>query len=239
MKFTTAISDSQGGEHYIYNQSMSSLLAAHTFTEAVFLLYAKRLPTDGERSLLDAVLVASSEHGIEVPSLYVPRVSVSAGNPVHVGMAAGVLAIGDAHGGAGRAAAELLARPEEPEALVKEFIERKRRVPGFGHRIYKDEDPRARAIHEKALAAAVPMASFEKAYAIEAALAAVAGKKLPLNIDGACAAAVLALSMPSDAAEALFVLGRVAGMGAHAIEEREQGGGYHPLEADDVTRYHE
>lgn len=236
MRFTTAISSDEGGEHRIYGESLADLLRNHTFTEAIFLLYAKRMPNDGERALLDALLIASSEHGIEVPSLYVPRVSVSAGNPVHVGIAAGVLAIGESHGGAGRAAAELLARSEAAQDLVEEYMAAGKFLPGFGHRIYKDEDPRARIIHDKAQAAGVPLAFFEKAYALEAALLEKTGKKLPLNIDGACAAGVLALGMPPAAAEALFVVGRVAGMGAHAMEEQAQGGTYHRLEPGDVTR---
>jgi citryl-CoA lyase len=236
MKFTTAISETGEAGHRIYGEPMTALLAQHTFTEVIFLLYAKRLPTAGERLLLDTVLVASAEHGIEAPSLYVPRISVSSGNPVHVGIAAGILAIGEVHGGAGRAAAELLEREEDPSTLVAEYAEAKKHMPGFGHRTYKEEDPRARIIYETAKTVGLPLFAFERAYAIEALLAQEVGKKLPFNIDGACAAAVLALSMPPEAAEALFVVGRVAGMGAHAIEERSQKGGYHRLESEDVTR---
>ena len=103
-------------------------------------------------------------------------------------------------------------------------------IPGFGHKVYKNEDPRATIIYMKAKEGRVPLAAFEKAYAVEALLEKQKGKKLPLNIDGAFAAGVLALGMDPSAAKALFVFGRVAGMGAHAIEEKAQHNGYWRLE---------
>lgn len=229
MEFNTNISASENGEHRIYGKSVEELMREHTYTEVVFLLLSGKLPTDAERALLDSMLVAAAEHGVEAPSLYVPRVSVASGNDVHVGMAAGILAIGSVHGGAGEASAVMLARPEAAEELVAEYMEKKERMPGFGHMIYKDEDPRATIIFEKAKAGSLPLAAFEKAYAIEKALEAAKGKKLPLNIDGAFAAATLSLGLAPAAAKALFVLARTAGMAAHAIEEARQKGGYHRL----------
>ncbi len=229
MKFDTKISKTAGGEHQIYGNAVVELMKSHGFTDVIFLLYTGKLPTDDERSLLDALLVAAAEHGVEVPSLYVPRVSVASGNSVHTAMAAGVLAIGEDHGGAGEAAAYLLSRKEDAQTLVDEYIANDERLPGFGHRTYKEEDPRATVIYEKAKQAKVPLAAFEKACEIEAAIAKAKGKKLPLNIDGAFAAAVLALGMDPRAAKALFVVARVAGMGAHALEELSQKNGYRRL----------
>ncbi|MFZ3043641.1 MAG: citrate/2-methylcitrate synthase [Minisyncoccia bacterium] len=229
MNFDTKISATEQGEHQIYGHTLTGLAETATFTDAIFLLYTGKLPTPGQRPLLDAMLVMAIEHGVEAPSLYVPRISVASGNPVHVGIAAGILAIGDVHGGAGEAAAQLLARDEDAATLVQEYLSKGKRMPGFGHRTYKDEDPRASLIFKKAKEAGIPLAAFEKAYAIEAALVEAKGKKLPLNIDGAFAAATLAFGLTSPAARALFVLARVAGMGAHAIEELQQKKGYYRL----------
>ena len=207
----------------------------HTFTEAIFLLYRGKLPTIGERTLLDAMLVSAVEHGIEVPSLFVPRICVASGNSVHVGIAAGILAIGEAHGGAGEAAAEILISRESAETIVAECARSRKRIPGFGHRVYKNEDPRARVIFEKAQEAGVTLDAFQKAYEIEKELERVKGKKLPLNIDGAFAAGVLALQMEPVTAKVLFVLARVVGMGAHAIEEIKQGNGYARLDKSEIS----
>lgn len=229
MKFETKISQNIDGEHHIYDHSLSELMQKHSFTESIFLLFTGKLPSDGECALLDMMLVSAIEHGVETPSLYVPRISAASGNSVHTAIAAGVLAIGEAHGGAGEAAAFLLLRKEDAKILVDEYAKKGERLPGYGHRIYKDEDPRASIIYEKAKQAKVSLDAFEKAYAIEAAILESKGKKLPLNIDGALAAGVLALGMHPSAAKALFVLARVAGMGAHALEELEQKNGYRRL----------
>ena len=236
MKHHSNISKTEGGEHEIYGHKVTELMRQHSFVDTVFLLYAGKLPIDGERALLDTMLVASAEHGIEAPSLYAPRVSVASGNSVHVAMAAGILAIGEAHGGAGEASARVLASEESAEDIVERFNKEGKFVPGFGHKVYKDEDPRATIIYMKAKEGKVPLAAFEKAYAIEALLEKQKGKKLPVNIDGAFAAGVLALGMDPLAAKALFVFGRVAGMGAHAIEEKAQNNGYWRLEEEQGTK---
>ena len=230
MKHHSNISKTEGGEHEIYGQKVTELMKQYSFVDTIFLLYTGKLPTDGERGLLDAMLVASAEHGIEAPSLYAPRVSVASGNSVHIGMAAGILAIGESHGGAGEAAAVLLASDETPEQIVARFETEGKFIPGFGHKVYKDEDPRATIMYTKAKEGKLPLTGFEKAYAIETLLEKQKGKKLPLNIDGALAAGVLALGMDAAAAKVLFVFSRVAGMGAHAIEEKNQNNGYWRLD---------
>lgn len=229
MQFNTKISDDRDGVHAVYGKAVTALMQEATFTEVIFLLFKGVLPTQGERRLLDTMLVAAAEHGVEAPSLYVPRVSVASGNSVHVAMAAGILAIGEVHGGAGEAAANLLARPEGAEDIVAEYLTAGKRLPGFGHKVYRAEDPRAKIIYEQAKKTALPLKAFEKAYAIENMLATQKGTTFPLNIDGAFAAGILALGLPPTAAKALFVVARVAGMGAHAIEEAAQSCGYKRL----------
>ena len=225
MKFTTAISTHTKDGNQIYGTEVSTLARSHTFTDTVFLLYAKRLPAEGERALMDALLSLSCEHGIEVPSLYVPHVSVASGNTVSVGIAAGILATGPVHGGAGSMCAQLLTRTDAPESIVQEHIDAQKRIPGFGHKVYKDKDPRASLLFEIASEHGIPLTYFERA-----------GKRAPLNIDGAIAACVLAFGMPATAAEALFIISRVAGMGAHAIEEKEQGNSFYRLEESDIVK---
>jgi citryl-CoA lyase len=235
MKFETKISATKDGEHFIHGKKVTELMKVHTFTDTIFLLYTGKLPKERERALLDAMLVAGAEHGIEAPSAYVPRVSAASGNSVHTAMAAGMLAIGEVHGGAGEEAAYVLSQDDEPEQIIAEYLTRREPIPGFGHRTYKNEDPRTTIIYSKAKESGLPLDSFEKAYAIEALLEKAKGKKLPLNIDGAFAASVLTLGMHPHAAKALFVLARVSGMGAHALEELAQGGGYKRLDPEDFV----
>lgn len=229
IEFTSHISDNEGGAHRLYGIPVEQLMHDASYTDTIFLLFSGRMPSEGERALLNSMLIAAAEHGVEAPSLYVPHVSVASGNDVHVGIAAGILAIGESHGGAGEAAALLLLRPEAPEDLVQEYLAEEKRMPGFGHMVYKEEDPRAAVIYGKAKEAGIDLAPFEKAYTLEHALAQQKGKKLPLNIDGAFAAAILGLGLPPSAAKALFVVARVSGMAAHAMEEKKNQAGYYRL----------
>ena len=133
MKHHSNISKTEGGEHEIYRHKVTELMKQYSFVDTVFLLYTGKLPTEGERALLNTMLIASAEHGIEAPSLYAPRVSVASGNSVHVGIAAGILAIGESHGGAGEASAQVLASGGSAEEIVADFEKEGKFIPGFGH----------------------------------------------------------------------------------------------------------
>src|SRR5262245_38604459 len=87
-----------------------SLMRDHGFVETIFLLHRGRLPTPGERTLLDAILVGVSDHGAGAPSCAAARL-VASGNRQSVAAAvgAGVLAIGDEHGAAGGGCMKLIA----------------------------------------------------------------------------------------------------------------------------------
>lgn len=235
MKFKTAISTINTlGEHTIKGQSLVDLIEHHSFTDVIFLLFRGTFPNQSEASLLNALLVASVEHGIEVPSLFVPRVTVSTGNPIHVALASGVLTLGERHGGAAEKAAELFKEDKAPQDIVSEYLAAKKAISGFGHKIYKDEDPRATTLFKKTKELGFAASYFEKAYAIEKALAAQKGKKLPLNIDGAMACVLLELGFSEQYGKVLFILSRLVGMAAHVVEEQNQSQSYHRLDSDDV-----
>src|SRR5258708_7105953 len=107
-----------------------------------------RLPDESEKKLFDMMLVACIEHGVEVPTAFVPRVSVSVGNPMNAALAAGLLSMGDFHGGAAEACAEVLVRDESAKETVAAMIAEGKKIPGFGHPLYKDADPRAELLLE-------------------------------------------------------------------------------------------
>ena len=231
MKWNTSISQAQGDDRSIRGVSLSELIQKNTFTEAVFLLLSGKLPTDSERRVFDAMLTSACEHGVEAPSAFVPRVSASVGNPLHVAVAAGILSIGDFHGGAVESAAQLF----KNRTSAKEVIESGERFPGFGHKVYKDVDPRAELILSVAQSEGIAVEEIEHARAIGKELALLTGKSLPLNIDGAFAALMLGLSLPPTMGKALFAFARMPGMIAHAYEESVNEKPYRRFEDTDVT----
>jgi citrate synthase len=108
---------------------------------------------------------------------------------------------------------------EIANSLVAMLREKKRRMPGFGHRLHT-EDPRTAKLFELAKRNNFNGRHLELALAIEKALEAGMGKKLPLNVDGAIAAVISDLGFDWQLGKAFFIFSRVAGLAAHAYEEK-------------------
>jgi citrate synthase len=101
------------------------------------------------------------------------------------------------------------------------------RLPGFGHQLHKDEDPRRRPmlrLIDDAIAAGEIGGSFARiALALETALARAKGRTLGLNVDGLTAIVYCELGLAPAAAKGLFCLSRGVGIVAHALEELQSG----------------
>ncbi len=234
MRWKTKISTHKDGELYIRGQKLTQLIAEHGFIDGIFLLLLGRMPKPGESEVLSACLLACIEHGVEVPSAFVGRVVASTGNSVNAALAADLLAIGDYHGGAIEAAMELFMRSAEAKEIVSAALANKERLAGYGHKIYKESDPRTAALFVRAAQAQVNDLVIKKALLIEKELAAQSGKTLPLNIDGAVAAILVTMGFSPKLGKAFFALGRMPGMMAHVVEEIENEKPYRRFEEGDV-----
>ena len=235
MKWTTKISTTDG-EALVRGYPVAELVGKISFTEMIFLLHKGELPTKAERELLDAILVAAADHGIQVPSVAAARIVQSSGNSLNTAVAAGVLAIGDHHGGAIEGAARIFQEKngEKANEVVKAMLARKERVPGFGHKQY-DQDPRVAPLF--ALAEKNKIAGKHVTFAkqVDKELCSQTGKTLHLNIDGAMAAILSDLGFPWQSARAFFIIARTAGIAAHCVEERMNEPPYRRVEDKDVT----
>src|SRR5512141_2180008 len=98
----TAITDSDREHVWVRGYDVTELMANITFADMVFLLHRGELPTPAERKIIDAILVAIADHGPGAPSSMAAR-TIATGNrrAVEAAIAGGILAIGDAHAGAG------------------------------------------------------------------------------------------------------------------------------------------
>jgi len=226
----TAIATSDATNIWIRGHSITSLMQQATFTDAIALLHLGRLPSAGERRLLDAVLIGVCDHGAGAPSCAAARLAASGNrSSISSAIAAGVLAIGDDHGGAGSNCMELIAGAlakaktdglsvaQAAARTVDDAVSGKRRLPGLGHRVHTT-DPRVKALFDMARAEAVAgdgIAFMEK---LEAEARARI-KPLPMNIDGALAAVLHDLGFTPPAGRFLFIVGRVAGLTAEVAEE--------------------
>src|SRR3954468_3947089 len=195
----TAIVDSRDGQIRIRGYDVTALMAGRTFTDTIFLLHQNRLPTDCERSLLDAILVSVADHGSGAPSCAAARLAFSGNRQsLSAAVAAGILAVGDDHGGAGmgcmqlisegieRSKAEHISFDEAATKAVQEYRANKKRLPGFGHRLHTT-DPRTKILLDMARAGNVAGDGVAFTEALERAIAREI-KPLTMNVDGALAA---------------------------------------------------
>ena len=234
MKFKTSISNSKNGEVFVRGQKLTSLIGKMTFTDAVYLVLRGKNPSKNQSAILDAILVSCIEHGVAAPSAFVPRVVASTGNDINVAIAAGALTISDFHGGAIERAMEMLAQKDSAKDIVANALSEGKRLSGLGHKVYKDADPRAKALFAIAKKLKLSGKFVKKAQDIEGELKKQKGTKLPINIDGAIAALLCELGFDSKLGKAFFILGRMPGMMAHALEEMTNEKPYRRLGEDEV-----
>lgn len=230
LEITSNISSDKNSEHFIRGKSLTSLMKNSTLSDMMMLLWKGKMPTKRERALLDTVLVAMVEHGVEAPSVFIPRIVVSSGNQMNAALAASALAVGAKHGGAIEAAATMMIKQESAADTVRHYLAQKKTIPGYGHRIYKKEDPRATLIFKRAKQLKFKCTYFKKAYDIQKELKKQKGIHLPLNIDGAAAAAMLELGIDPAYGMAIFVIPRMIGAAAHIVEEQQTQKSYRRLE---------
>ncbi|HDQ16213.1 MAG TPA: citryl-CoA lyase [Bacteroidetes bacterium] len=201
------------------------------FSHVVYLLLKGELPSKEHGKMIDAILTASIDHGVTPPSAMASRIVASGGVPLPTAVAAGVLSIGDAHGGAIEKGAKLFQESvkrmkdegkgidEMAKSVVKEAREQNKRIPGFGHRVHTS-DPRTKRLYSLAKELKIAGDHFELSRAIEAELEKSSGKKLPINVDGAIAAVISDMGFDWRLGKGFFLIGRVAGLTAHVYEEQ-------------------
>jgi citrate synthase len=226
----TAIVNKDETHIWLRGYDITQLMSRASFASVLFLLHKNRLPTDGEERLFNALLIASADHGSGAPSCATARLAASGNREsLSAAVAAGVLAIGDVHGGAGALTMDAIAAIAEDakttgggiNAAATHFVARVKasgqRVPGFGHRVHTT-DPRVAVLFKMAAEAGVAGAGIETVLALDAALKA-ANTIIPINIDGALAAILYDLGFPASAGKLIFIAGRVAGLTAEVAEE--------------------
>ncbi|MEU9233211.1 citrate synthase [Streptomyces subrutilus] len=180
-------------------------------------------PDPDALAALDLALALLVDHDLAASTLAV-RVAASARAHPYAAVSAGLGALeGPLHGAAGRLAHRMLAEVLERGAaapVVAEYLRAGRRVPGLGHRLYRGEDPRARALFDRL--EGLPQAAPALAAARE--VAAVMGRQggLHANVDLALAVLTVSCAMAAEAGETVFAVARTAGWIAHALEEYQE-----------------
>jgi citrate synthase len=178
---------------------------------------------------IDTYWICTAEHGLNA-STFTARIAASTGADCGAAMSSAVGALsGPLHGGAPARVLPMLdevASTGDPEGYVKGILDRHGKIMGFGHRVYRAEDPRSRILKQTAKELGSPR--FEVAEALEeAALAALHEKKpdyvIATNVEFYSAVVLDVAAVPPDLTPAMFACSRVAGWSAHILEEKRTG----------------
>ncbi|MEO6601119.1 MAG: citrate/2-methylcitrate synthase [Polyangiaceae bacterium] len=189
------------------------------------LLTALRAPRTPTRlSNVDRALVLCAEHELNA-STFAARIAASAGADLYACLGAAVNTLsGSAHGGmCDRVEALLAAIGSRARAtrVINEWLSRGEQVPGFGHPLYPDGDPRGALLIEMARAHGASNELAKTAFALLDAMHR-GGHPAP-TLDAGLVTLCLCLGLPSGSAASVFALGRSAGWVAHVIEQRAAG----------------
>jgi 2-methylcitrate synthase len=194
-----------------------------------------RAPTAEVARVLDVILTLHADHEFNA-STFAARVAVATRADLHAAIVAAIATLkGPSHGGANEDVLLMLHEigdPAKAEAFVESRLGKrgalsrqqrsdpKSRIPGFGHRVYRVDDARARVLRgmAKSMAEATGRQRlFEVAERVYDSMRA--RTSLPVNVDFFSAVVYDALGIPADLCTSIFATGRIAGWCAHALEQ--------------------
>ena len=215
-----------------------SLIGKISFTDYFHLLVTGKRPTTAATAVLNATLVAIAEHGL-VPSVQASRMTLAAAPDALQGaVAAGILGCGSVILGASETAGQMFFEINEHApavggdldtaalSIVQAYRAAKRSLPGYGHPLHKERDPRVDALFAVARDGGANLRFVAIAEAVERVIPQVLGKELKLNVSAAIPAVLLGVGFPLAALKGVPILARTAGLIGHLTEELEQSIGF-------------
>jgi citrate synthase len=236
LSFPTSIGTSDAKQIRLLGQDLAAdLMGKVGFGELAYWLVAGRRPTPGEVRVFEAVLVALADHGFTPTAIAARLTYLSAPESLQGALAAGLLGGGSRFLGVTDDCGRFLhagieSLPELPaddrgwDAVALEAVKRARAerklVPGLGHPVHKEQDPRTPVligIAEEEGTHGPHLRLFE---AIGRVHPQVLNRTLPLNGAGVCGAALADLGLPVDLLRGFALLARAAGLLGHLAEER-------------------
>ncbi|MGB8019833.1 MAG: citrate synthase 2 [Candidatus Nanopelagicales bacterium] len=201
---------------------------ARTVVERMMIRW-RREPDPKHVQAVDAYFVSAAEHGMNA-STFTARVIASTGADVAASISGAIGAMsGPLHGGAPSRVLgmiEQIERTGDARAYVRSVLDRGERLMGFGHRVYRAEDPRAKVLRRTARDLGAPR--FEVAEALEAAALAELRERRPdrvlqTNVEFWAAIVLDFAAVPAHMFTSMFACARLAGWSAHILEQKRTG----------------
>jgi 2-methylcitrate synthase/citrate synthase II len=187
----------------------------------LYMLWGKE-PDPTSSRVFDIALILHADHGFNA-STFAARVTASTLSDVYSAVTSAIGTLkGPLHGGANQKVMEMLAEigDGDPIAYIKDALARGEKIMGFGHRVYRTEDPRAthlRKMSQQLSLATGNLKWYEMSKKIEEFMKSEKG--INANVDFYSASVYYALRIPTDLFTLLFAMSRMAGWGAHILEQ--------------------
>jgi citrate synthase len=221
----TAILPSILGQFHRRRRALATLQPAPTLSHAAYLLYAllDREPTELETRAMDVALILHADHELNA-STFAARVTASTLSDLYSAVTSAIGTLkGPLHGGANERVMELLdeiGTINRTEEVVRGKLVRHERVMGFGHRVYKVEDPRATILRDWSRKLGESKQDLHY-YQLLRKLEEVVHREKGLypNVDLYSGSIYSMLGIPNDLFTPIFAASRVAGWTAHVLEE--------------------
>lgn len=237
----TSIGRSTPDSITVRGQDVARELMGHmSFSELAFLLASGRVPSQEEAELFDAVLISLADHGLTPTALAARLTYTGAPEALQGALAAGLLGGGSVFLGPVGDTAEFLANilervPEDKRSdaaslesaaaeAVRAASDDGRRIPGLGHPVHREVDPRTPRLYQLAEEMGLAGSHLKLLSFVAAAYNASSGRALPINGAGAAGAALADLGFPPSLTRGFALLARAAGLIGHLAEEAE-----HPI----------
>ncbi len=206
----------------------SEIDKAHTVVERMMRRWRGE-PDSKHVRAIDAYFVSAAEHGMNA-STFTARVIASTGADVAASLSGAIGAMsGPLHGGAPSRVLHMIEEVEksgDARKYVKDLMDRKERLMGFGHRVYRAEDPRARTLRRTAKELNAPR--YQVAEALEQAALAELRERQPdrvleTNVEFWAAIILDFAEVPAHMFTSMFTAARTAGWSAHILEQKQTG----------------
>ncbi|MBI2885926.1 MAG: citrate (Si)-synthase [Chloroflexi bacterium] len=200
----------------------------------LYMLFGKE-PDPSEAQLINVDLVLHAEHGSNASS-FAARVAASTLADLHCAIVAGIGTLkGPSHGGAAEAVMQMcleIGDPERVPSYLEDRLNRGERVMGFGHRVYRAEDPRARHLRERSRELGIKKGQphwFQMLQLIEKRMERYQSRGIFVNVDFYAGSIYYLLGIPEDLFVPMFAIGRTPGWALQALEHYQGGDLLRPL----------
>ena len=207
------------------------LVGKLTFTEMMLFHLTGKPPTKQQTAIVDAVLVTIMEHGLTPSAIAARQTLFGAPEALQGAVAAGILGVGTRFAGTSGDCAELLAeivaatgdrKGEVALAIAERHRIQKKPVPGYGHPVHKNGDPRVARLVEIARQNGAGGHYIDAMYMLGDAVNAAIGKTVVINASAAMGAAMAEVGIPPGIMRGLIIVSRAAGLDGHLLEEMRE-----------------